>query len=631
MNKNTLYILDSESISQNVLDKIKSKKNCFIVCLNHIVQNELQKNDIKTVFEENILEENDYIEIDELTYNISKNWCQNNNLEKHLTFHKINLGLTLQNEIFQNLLKYVHRIFLIEKSIQKFQPELVLTTYDKGILGSIPYKICVSRGIKTEILEELTTRIIENKFDKVNFAINIFGKNLELSVSHNQFVNLKKIYELYANTRYNFSTLLQKEQRNEKSILFLDFNLTSHERLFEKFSENRFNIFCLNNRRPLLWDSKSIQLAKKLEIKKVSLKKIENEIQSEYNSTIKNLNKDFQNNNLESLFTIKKFNFWKSFQTELVDTCIKRFKETMMLIVQIEKFLDSTDIEFVWTLDDWGFDKTIVNICKIRKIPVYLFLAGSLQMIRTEEKIWPLFFAKQRIADKIFLWGENDMQNCIASGIEPDKLTIGGAPKYDDMFLKKTKREEYILILTGGFPSTQHSYFHSVSMIQKFQKLFERTLYEAKKFNKKIIVKRHPTQGPQEIIDFSEIITRIVPEAKILKNADTLELVLNAALIITVKSTVLEESIILEKPVIYLPYLNDDFGIPYAKLDAVIEISDENQIHQTIHDCLFDRNTRQKLQQGRKKFLEKTISFQGNAAKRHVDESLKFSKLVKLN
>ena len=216
MDKNTLYILDSESISKNIIEQIKSKKNCFIVCLNHNIETELQKNNMKTVSEEDILKESDYIEIDELTYNISKNWCLNNNLEKYLTYHEINLGLTLQNEIFQNLLKYIHRIFLIEKSIKKIQPELVFTTYNKGILDSIPFEVCISNGIKTEILEELSIKFIRNKFDNVNFAINVFGKNLEISVPYNQFVYLKKIYEFYTNKKFYCMTLFEKEKKKEK-------------------------------------------------------------------------------------------------------------------------------------------------------------------------------------------------------------------------------------------------------------------------------------------------------------------------------------------------------------------------------------------------------------------------------
>lgn len=626
MTENILYILDSDSLSKNFLDEIKIKKEYSIICLNHVIEKKCKKHNLKIISEDDILSKSDYLEIDELTYNISKNWCTNNNLETYLTFHGINLGLTLQNEIFQNLSKYIHRIFLIEKGLKKIQPNTVFTTHSKDFFDSIPYEICFSRGIKTEILKELITKFRQNKFDKVNFSVNVFGKNLEFSVSHNQFSYLKKFYEFYINTRYSFMTLFEKRTKERKSILFLDFNLNWHEPFIKKYFENKFNIYCLNNRRPLLWDNNSLKIAKKFNIKKINLPKINNENKSEYFEIIKNLKHNFQNNNLNQLFTVQNFDFWKYYEAELFNICKKRFNETINVITQVEKFLGSTKIDLVWTLDDWGFDKTIINVCKMKNIPTCLFLAGGLQVLKPEGKLWPLLFAKQRIADKMFLWGENDMQNCIECGADSNKLVIGGAPRYDKTFSEKKRSEDYILILTGGFPSTQYSYFNSISFIQNFQNLFEKMLQEVMVVNKKIIVKRHPTQGPQEIIDFPEIITRIIPSAIILKNANTLELISNASLVITVQSTVLEESIILGKPIIYLPYLKGDVGIPYAKYDAVMEITNPEQLHQAIHDCLFDENTRKKLEEGRKKFLKKIISFQRNASEKHVEISLKLMK-----
>ena len=88
-------------------------------------------------------------------------------------------------------------------------------------------------------------------------------------------------------------------------------------------------------------------------------------------------------------------------------------------------------------------------------------------------------------------------------------------------------------------------------------------------------------------------------------------------------STVLEESIILDKPIIYLPYVKNDVGIPYSKLNAVIEIKDLEKIEESIQNCLFDSITKKKLENGRKEFLEKIISFQGNASEKHVEISLK--------
>jgi UDP-N-acetylglucosamine 2-epimerase len=618
MTKKILYLIDSEKISEKTLEEINLEKNCEIICLNHIIDNEFKKYKIKTLNEKEILKISDYLEIDELAHNISKKWCKNNQLEKDLTYKKINLGLTIQNELFQNLLKYIHRIFLVKKSLEIIKPNLVFTTFSNEILDSIAYEICISNKIEIQKLDELPKRF-ENKFDKVNFALNILGKNIELSCSENQFKILKKIYEFISSLKFNIMTIFDKKEKKTKTILFLDFNLNWHESLIEKYFNLGFNILCLNNRRPLLWSNNSLKIAKKFKIEKISLQKSKEEI--DFNEIIKKIN--FKNSDLENLFKIKEFNFWKIYENELTNICKKRFKETINLIIQVEKLLNSRKIDLVWALDDWGFDKTIVNLCKNKKIPTCLFLAGSLQILKPEGKLWPMTFAKQRIADKIFLWGENDMKNAIECGADPKKLVIGGAPKYDKIFFESKKSEEYILILTGGFPSTAYSYFNSTFVINEFKELFEKTLEEVKKLNKKIIIKRHPTQGPQEILDIIEIIKRIIPDALILKNANTIELVSNASLIITVNSTVLEESIILDKPVIYLPYIKNDIGIPYSKLNAVIEISNPEKIEESIHNCLFDNITKKKLENGRKELLEKIISFQGYAAEKHVELSLK--------
>lgn len=620
MTKKVLYLIDSEKISEKTLKKINSEKNCEVICFNHIIYNELKKYEIKILNEKEILEISDYLEIDELTYEISKKWCKNNQLEEDLTYKKINLGLTIQNELFQNLLKYIHRIFLVKKSLEIVKPDVVFTTYSNEVLDAIAYEMCLVNQIKTEKLDEVPKRY-QNKFKKINFALNIFGKNIELTVSENQFKILKKLYEFIASQRFNLMTLFDKKQNKGKTILFLDFKLNLYESLFEKYFKLGFNIICLNNRKPLLWNTSSLKIAKKFKIKKFSLKKSEEKVESDFEQIMQKIN--FKNSYLENLFTIKKFNFWKIFEIELINICNKRFKENIDIIIQIEKLLNSEKIDLVWTLDDWGFDKTIINICKNKKIPTCLLLAGGLQVLKPEGKLWTMVFAKQRIADKFFVWGENDIKNSIECGAEPKKLIIGGAPKYDKIFLNPKKSEDYILILTGGFPSTQYSYFNSVSAINEFKELFEKTLNEVKKFNKKIIIKRHPTQGTQEVLDIFEISKRIIPNALILKYDSSLELISNASLIITVCSTVLEESIILDKPIIYLPYIKNDVGIPYSKLNAVIEIDNLDKIEESIHNCLFDNLTKEKLKNGRKEFLEKIFSFQGNAAQKHVELSLK--------
>ena len=218
MTKKVVYLIDSEKISEKTKKQINLEKNCEIICLNHVIDNKFKKYKIETLDEKKILETADYSEIDKLSYDISKEWCKNNKLEKDLTYNGINLGYTLQNELFQNLLKYVHRIFLVKKSLEIIKPDLVFTTYSNKILDLIAYEICSANQIKIEKLDE-PPKGFENKFDKVNFALNIFGKNIELSISENQFKILKNIYEFMSNQRFNLMTVFkQKKGKREKKF-----------------------------------------------------------------------------------------------------------------------------------------------------------------------------------------------------------------------------------------------------------------------------------------------------------------------------------------------------------------------------------------------------------------------------
>ena len=156
-------------------------------------------------------------------------------------------------------------------------------------------------------------------------------------------------------------------------------------------------------------------------------------------------------------------------------------------------------------------------------------------------------------------------------------------------------------------------------MILNYEKLLKNVLVEVKKFNKKVIIKRHPTQGPNEIIKMQEMFSKNLPDALILKDANTIELISKAKIIISMPSTVVEESIILDKPIILLPYLNNDNGVPYVSSGAVMTIGKSDDIYQIIQKCLYDKQTKEKLKQGRRKFLEKCFSHQNSSSKKHLE------------
>ena len=617
--ENILYILDNSSTNELEI-QIKNEKNYYVLALNFQLKKNLEKIGIKTIDEQDFLNFDDYEDIDRKALDFSRNWFVRENLEQVLEYNGINIGLMLQNEIFQNLLKYLHRIKLIEKILCKINPKLVLTVYSDDIMGKIPKIVCLSKNIKTEIIQNISNSTKKTKFEQVNFSVKILGKNIDITVSKKQFKYLKKIFEIYWNIRFKLLNIIEnKSKQKGKSILFLDFNLIWHESFLDILNKKNYKLFFLNNRRPIIWNYNSLNITKKIPIIKVNLPKIEKDIDREFAEFIRVFELNLKKNDLSEFFKFSNINFGEIFLPELEKTIVNRSKDIMILISKVEKFLENEKIDLVWTLDDWGDDRVIVKICKQNKIPTCILLSGSIAVQKPEERKWIIpSIIGERIADKQCVWGENDKKKFIEANYDMKKIEIGGAPRYDKLFCKENIDDDYILILTGGLPSTQNSYFYSTSFIVKFEKLFEDMLNEVKKFEKRIIIKRHPTQGPQEILNFQKICSKIVPNAIILKDANTIDLISKAKIVISIQSTVIEESIILDKPIIYLPYINNDNGIPYVSSGAVIEVSKSEEIFQAIHDCLFDNSIKEKLRLGRKNFLEKTFSFQNSASERHL-------------
>jgi len=620
MMKNTLYILE-DKITNQLENEIINEKDYSVLALDIHLKKYLESINIKTLDEDKFLDFNDYEEIDNKVLDLSRNWFMGNEFESILQYNNMNIGFMLQHEFYQNLIKCLHRIKLIQKIIHEINPEKILTIFSDDIMGQIPHRISLSNNIKTEVIQNISNVKKKSKFEQVNFAINIFNKSIDITISKKQFEYLKKIVGIYWDTKLKlFNKPINQLKQKRKSILLLDFNLIWHESFLKKLNEENYNLLFLNNRRPIIWNNESLSIAKQFPITKVNLPKIEKEIQSEYIEFIIKFKQKIKEIKLNKFFEFCNFDFWEIFKSELEQIVEKRSKNIIILNKKINKFLDKENIDVVWTQDDWGYDRIIVKTCQQQKIPICCLLSGSMSIYRPEGRLWILpGMLGERIADKLCIWGESDLESCKDANVNLEKIEIGGAPKYEKLFSKEKKDEDYILILTGGFPATANSYFLSTSVILNYEKLLKKILVEVKKFNKKVIIKRHPTQGPNEIINFKKMFSKILPDAIVLKDVNIIDLISKAKIIISMPSTVVEESIILDKPIILIPYLNNDNGMKYASSGAVMTIRESDDIYQIIQKCLYDKHTKEKLKQGRKKFLETSFSYQNSSSKKHLE------------
>ena len=603
-----------------LINQIENEKNHIILPLNYELEKNLKSKNIKIISEENILDLKDYYLIDDLTMKLSRTWYKNQTNEK-LFFEEIDISKLLSNEIYQIFLRIIHRIILLQKVIKKTNPKIIKINNFDEILNEISIEICNYNGIKIEIINKKYSNQIENRFDKINFSIKLFGKNREIYVSKKIFNILKNCFEKYWDLRYTLSSSSKEIfDSNKKSILLLDFNLTLDESFIHYLYEKKYNILLMNNRRPIIWNNKSLEIAKKIRFEKIDTIGYKIEENEEIFLNMNKLIKKYFNHNQ---FTFSNIELDKYFMEIILKIIKKRLPEIILKIKHYKKLIKDRKIDGVWVLDDFGDDKVAVNVFQNSNIPVGVFLAGNLTSQWKDGICTVESFVIDRTGDKLIIWGGNDYKNCVESKVNLEKIEIGGAPRYEKFNKIITTDNGYILILTGAFPSTAWSLFLSSPFIIEFENKVNQVFLELKKFNKKIILKRHPTQGKNEIINYEKMLLKIIPDAIVLKESNTTELISKATLVIATPSTVVEETILLNKPIILIPYIPNNNRIPYASTGAVIEINDENTIYEKIKDCLFNEKIKDELAKGRKRFIQKVFNNINSSSEQHNEIMLK--------
>ena len=256
------------------------------------------------------------------------------------------------------------------------------------------------------------------------------------------------------------------------------------------------------------------------------------------------------------------------------------------------------------TLDDAQQNGRAATIlCKNRNIQTLFLRNTDMNIFKDGKRNWEIFALNKIYSDKFAIYGELSKKIGLEHKIDSEKLVMTGNPRYEGLFKMETKGDKNnILIILSGIASTAWTTFYSISLVLKYEKMFRQVLKSLAKLDKKVTIKLHPNQD--SIINVQKITNEILPNATILKNANTYDLISKSDVVISPPSSVITEALILNKPVFLFKFLENDSGIPYEKYNAVVATDDENMIDFKINQILFDQGIRNKLETGRKKFLK---------------------------
>ena len=617
MEKKSIFLLTENDINSKTIEKIQKSRKAIVIPLTFKTIKFLNEKKIKFELFDELLSPKNYERIDNDIYNIGRSWYDHDTLKQIFDYKGLNVAQMIESELIVSLLKFGHRICLIEKILSHIKPDIVYISESTKSISKIPKLFCENYKFK---IKNITSESDEKNFrnDDYTIGFDIIGKNLDVTISRKNFFRIKKYYEIFWKNLYNLSSK-QKKQKNGEKILLLDFNLVTNKSTLKNLSNSKFDLLLANTRRPVIWNKESLKIAKKLNFKNIKLDYNTSDIHPKLNQMIEDFERFIKTSEfLSKKFTVNNISFWEIFEDDFILFCKKRFSEILFFIDSLNYLLDNEDIKLLVTLDDsQQIGRTATVLCNNRKIPTILSLNTDINIFYDEKRNWEVFTLDKIYADKFAIYGNLTKQLCSNHNIDPNKLIITGNPRYDELFKRKTiSNEKNILITLSGIASTAWSTFFSISLILKYEKMFRQVLKSLAKYEKNITIKLHPTQD--SIIDVQGMVDELLPHAQIFKNANTYDLIAQSDIVISPSSSVITEALILDKPVFLFKFLENDSGIPYEKYNAVVATEDENKIDDKIKQILLDKKIRDDLKIGRKNFLEYALEYQGISSQKII-------------
>ena len=627
--KETITFIDSiEDFNTIDSGKLKSSK---VFSFNIDGHKFLEKEKINHIIAENYLEKDDRGKIFDYAINLW-NWYNNDILKTEFNFENINLlSVADTSEFHQIIIREIFNFFVIKRVLQKEKPKkIILSTYFAKIVKQI------DNTISLEIFDKQEQHDFHIQWEKMLIRFNIANRPISIPISRKRYNQFKKIFESVIGHLFG---LLQNSTSKKPSILFLEFNPAQYSKLLDNLKNFNGNVIFFNRRRPAAWNIPSIKLLKKYHVKQILPDFIlSKEDKIKINDSVdyfrKKLDKFFLNDSvIPQIFEIEQTNFWPIICDVLYDTYKKRIPEYLQLILTSQRILSQLNIKSIISLNILGeTEKTILSINN-NKIPSILLEHGATNYVPSISKydisnMYPIF------QDKIALWGDIQKEYLLHHrNISPDRIFITGSPRHEDFFIhsqtNNNNSKKTILITPQAM--TEFNGLTDTNSYLRLEKLLVNFFHVIKELpNVKVIVKMHPTLGPgNEFV--KNLIYKLNPNVKILQLESVLKVVSSCDLMLNINtelfpSTILYEGLILKKPVINVTTIDEKYDFEFVKDNAVLSISDTDDLKDSIKKILFDENFSSQLIKNSQQHLQRYFSNHSNASDNLANILLSFTK-----
>lgn len=561
----------------------------------------LEQNNIEHEIADNLLSINERLQLFDFITNYH-NWYEQKPLLNELEFEGVNLlGLLDVHEFYHFLMPEIRKFLIIKKIIEKEKPEKIIVTTP---LSTMTELLIGKKNIHAEIRNIPLTKSLH--WDKVTIKFNVGTFPLSFNLS---WTNYTKIKNLLESTLCRVFYLWHDFSNKRKAILLLEFNPSAYSNLLSDLAKYDKNIILLNRRRSAFWNLESINTIRKNKCKLLNLQKLlddddKKQIFSLTKHYLQNLEKLWTNDNFfNDLFSLEGHSFWFMIKDVMIDTYKKRIGEYVEFVIMAKKIFEKINISCIVSLNQIGTtEKTILNMNK-KQITSVLLEHGYSNYIPDTSR-FDITSYPQCLKDKIAVWGDVQKEYLTKhKKMDPNRILSIGSPRHDSFFKRKNlkKSHKYKTILIAPHPIVEMTGQSDTNTYIRFEKLIKSICSIIKALpNTKIIVKLHPSQLEHNN-DIKELFREIDATIPVYHLKPIIELIESSDAVLTISpegydpSTIILESLILNKPTMNIVLDDNLYEFQYVKDNAIISLSDKSDLSQSISDILFNEKIRTKL------------------------------------
>ena len=616
LEENYVFLNDIEFTKEQVVRFVSSKT--IIYSMNFKVHKYLETLSIEHNIAEDILDEDDLTSLFDMTVSLH-NWYKGSEIFQKMEFEGVNIFDIMDDTEFHTfMIMKLYEICILRKFLKNKSPKKIIASDQ---LIRVIQKILPEKTELIKIGKPVDDNMI---FDNIEIKFDLGKIPISFKTSRNFY---KKTKSLIEDVICGANNLWFSKTNKKKLVLLLEFNPSLYSELISQLSKNGIQVILLNNRRSSIWNRDSISLLKKTNSKVLSLEHIlsKDDLKFLKHQKRKYLNILDELSKIEFVpekFSIDGLTFWDELKFEIFNTYRKRIEWYLELIFGAKKFLKNTKIDSVLSLNVIGETEKAV-LSQIDETTNSVMLEHAFANYTEEISRYDIFSNYSLFPDKIAVWG-NVQKKYISEthNISNNQIINCGSPRHDPFFKNSTinsKRKQNVILLCPR-PIVEPAARHHTRMYIKYEKVIKKLVSDLQKFkDKKIVVKLHPGDIEHNH-EIQKIINELDPDITIHHTSSIEELITISEIVLVISpdgydpSTVILESIILEKPVINLVLDEKFYDFSYEKNNAVISTSENENFINLLTKILNDSKFQNEIKTNGKKFLDEYLINHGTAS-----------------